>query len=259
MSDIIKVKDSNYSYYEDLILRRDKLNKEAFEYQREYVRVFGALILKVFEKKIECIRKKKTIAYLQAAINHGESVDQNALDAYLKAEMEAFQRQLDEMVKDHDAAQNSKQVTEVSLLKIRKIYHKLAKLIHPDLNPETAKNKTLQDLWNRIGIAYNCNNLKDLEELEVLVLKALDELGTGSGEIDIPDIERKIKEIETEIEKIRSTDPYQYKYILEDRKEVEIKNSALNEELSSYEEYSFQLEEVLTNLSKGVRYKWQMN
>ena len=64
MSDeIIRVKNSAYSRYEELLLRRDELRKEAFQLERQYVRTFGDLILQVFEKKIECIRKNKTIEF----------------------------------------------------------------------------------------------------------------------------------------------------------------------------------------------------
>ena len=55
---IIKVKNASYARYEELLLRRDAVKKRAFQYGQEYTRTFGELILKVFEKKIECIRKK---------------------------------------------------------------------------------------------------------------------------------------------------------------------------------------------------------
>ena len=56
MADIIKVKNTAYSKYEEVLLRRDNLRKEAEHYHMEYIRVFGDLITDAFEKKIECIR-----------------------------------------------------------------------------------------------------------------------------------------------------------------------------------------------------------
>ena len=72
MKTLIKVKNSNYSKYEELLVRKDTLEKEAKGYLISYVRIFGELTAKVFQLKIECIRQKKAIALCQAAINKGE-------------------------------------------------------------------------------------------------------------------------------------------------------------------------------------------
>ena len=81
--DIIRVSNSSYAKYEELLIRKDEVKKQAFQYERAYVREFGDLILEVFQLKLESIRKKKTIEYCQVFANRGESVDQNALQAYL--------------------------------------------------------------------------------------------------------------------------------------------------------------------------------
>lgn len=260
MNDIIKVKNTSYARYEELLMQRDNLKKEAFIMQRNYVAEFGDLILQVFEKKLECIRKKKTIKFAQAAVNHGKSVDRDGLQAYLDKEMAAFQEQLDAMVLDTKSAKERENISEYDLLKIKRIYHKLVKLIHPDINPLTEENETISDLWRRIQIAYNCNNLKDIEELELMVTTALDKMGIGVMEIEIPDIEEKIAEIEAEIVRIQETDPYMYKYLLEDPKAVAEKNKALKDELKSYEDYAAKLDAILEGLiSNGVSFTWRMN
>ncbi|SFB11277.1 hypothetical protein SAMN05216249_109119 [Acetitomaculum ruminis DSM 5522] len=134
MNDIIRVKNISYDRYEELLIRRDVIKKEAFQYERAYVREFGDLILEIFQMKLECIRKKKTIEFCQAATNHGQSVEQNQLQEYLQKELAAFKAQLNEMIKDAEAAKNTSRITEVDLLKIKKIYHKIVKQIHPDIN-----------------------------------------------------------------------------------------------------------------------------
>ena len=84
MGEMIRGENTSYARYEELITRRDNLRKEAFQYHRVYVREFGDLILEVFRKKIECIQKKKTIEYCQAALNHGKAVDQKRTQWLLK-------------------------------------------------------------------------------------------------------------------------------------------------------------------------------
>ena len=174
MSDeLIRAGNSSFSKYEALLLRRDEVRKDAFRYDRAYVREFGELILKLFEKKLECIRKKKTIEYCQMYANRGESVDQAKLQQYLRKEMEEYNRQLKDMIKDHEAAKSVGTVTEVELLKIKKIYHRVVKRIHPDINPAVLEDEEMSALWQRLVIAYNCNDLKEMEETEVLIKNVL--------------------------------------------------------------------------------------
>ena len=64
MSDeLIRIKNASYARYEELLIQRDAVKKEAFQQEREFVRVFGELILDVFRLKMECICKKKSIEY----------------------------------------------------------------------------------------------------------------------------------------------------------------------------------------------------
>lgn len=260
MNELIKINNSSYSRYEELLIQRDNLSKEAFQYDRAYVREFGDLILEVFRKKIECIRLKKTIEYCQAAANHGRSVDSSELSEYLEKEMAAFQEQLDGMVTDAENAKKSSLISEVDLLFIKRTYHKLVKLIHPDINPLTRETPELSDLWERIQIAYKCNDKKALEELLLLTNRTLEQLGVGSIEIEIPDIGEKIAELEKEILHIRETDPYAYKYLLENPVAVDEKKAALKNELQSYEDYINQLEEIFNGLMAGkVNFTWHMN
>ncbi len=260
MEDIIKVKNSSYGRYEELLIRRDNLKKEAFILQRQYVAEFGDLIIEVFEKKLECIKKKKTIEFCQRKLNYGKSIDQDELQAYLDEEMKEFQIRLNDMIKDTESAKKREKVSEIDLIKIKKIYHKLVKLIHPDINPLTSENEALYDLWQRLQIAYNCNDLKEMEELEVRVTTTLEQLGVGNLEIEIPNIDDKIAELEKEIVTIMETDPYQYKFILEEPKAVEEKKQSLREELQSYIEYSEQLDNILENLmTDGNSIVWKMS
>ncbi len=257
MTDIVRKHNTSYARYEELINRRDDLKKEAFQYHADYVREFGDLILELFRKKIECIRKKKTIEYCQAALNHGNNVDQEKLREYLEKEMADFQAQLKGMVEEHEAVLESTVITEKDLLEIKRIYHRLVKKIHPDINPAVTGSEELMDLWHRVSVSYSCNDLKALQELEVLVMQALESVNID--DIEIPEIEDKIAELEKEIRTIMETDPYQYKFLLADDKAVEAKKEDLKNELKTYEDYSRQLDEVLEEIiGSGVTITWQM-
>lgn len=258
MGEMIRQRSTSYARYEELINRRDNLLKEAFQYQRAYTREFGDRIVKLFEKKIECIRKKKTIEFCQAALNHGNTVDQAKLQEYLAKEMAAFQAQLEEMVRDNEMAKNASDISEKDLLELKRIYHRLAKRIHPDMNPGVTASKVLLDLWHRVSVAYECNDLKELQELEVLVMQALE--NADIEDLDIPDIEDKIADLEKEITKIMETDPYLYQFILNDENAVADKNSSLDAEYRTYEDYGKELDTVLEGIiGSGVKITWKMD
>ena len=258
--EIIKIKNADYSRYEELLLTRDQLRKEAGIYHGLYVKEFGDLHLALFEKQISCIQKKKRIGYYQAAINHGGVIDQAEVEALLVKEMQEYQEKLQDMVAENDAARKITEITSVKLLKIKRIYHRLAKQLHPDINPMTAEIPELMELWNAVHTAYNCNSLEDMEEAELLVNEALRRIGMGYREIEIPDLPGKIEALEASIAKIRETDPYQYKFLLEDPEAVKEKRRDLEKQIETYTEYEKELDSVIDGLlTSGVKILWKMN
>jgi hypothetical protein len=261
MDELVRVRNSSYERYEELILRRDNVRKEGFMYEMKYTEVFGKLIVAVFEEQLNCVRKKKTIEFCQTAVNHGKDIKQKELQAFVEAETKKLKDNLDDMVFEYETSKNSTQITEAEQLKIKKIYHKMVKMIHPDINPMVKDSKELQDLWNRTVAAYNCNDLSMLQEVEVLAAKVMNSISGGHQiEIEIPNIEDKIVQIEDEIRKIMDADPYQYKFLLADREAVEDKKESLTQEFKTYQDYEKQLDVVLDGLlASGVKITWKMN
>jgi DNA repair exonuclease SbcCD ATPase subunit len=152
------------------------------------------------------------------------------------------------------------EVTSVTVLKIKRLYRKLAKQLHPDINPKTGEIPELMELWNMITTAYNTNSLNDMEEAELLVSQALERIGMGCMEIEIPNLEEKIEAVEADIQKIRETDPYQYKYLLDDSEAVEERKRELKAKFDEYSEYEKQLDAVIDHiLNSGVKIIWKMN
>ncbi len=260
MDEIVKVDNQGYDAYEEMLLRRDRLRKEAHIYQGLYIKEFGDLMIAVFERKIACIRLKKTISYCQTAVNRGQTIDQNAMQEYLRTEMQEYQRRLEEMIQENENVHNMGRVTEEEASKIKRLYRKLAKLLHPDICPKTDQIPELKTLWHRITVAYNANNLEELEEAGILAQRILEENNMNGIEIDIPDLSERMEKVGKEIENIKSTDPYRYKYLLQDVDAVKEKKQELEEELSEYGEYEKELQQVVSQLMEsGVKFVWRMN
>ena len=249
--DLIKSRDSKYEEYERLLLERDQLSKEMGQIWTVYLQRFGKLISDNYEKKIECIKCKKVIAYYQNALNHGGVVDAAAMQKYLEQEMAAYYANLNRMLKENEEANNAGTSSPYEVQRAKTLYHRLAKLIHPDINPATDQSEELQELWQRILIAYHKNSVKELSELEVLVRKVLKELGMEDVKADIPDIEEKIESVKEEINTIMHTEPYTLRYLIEDEEAARKKTEELTNELETYEKYLKELQAVILQMIQG--------
>lgn len=260
MDELIKIKNEGYAEYEELLLKRDNVRKEALLYEKAYMEKFGDMIVAIFEKKIECIKKKKSISYIQARINRGEPIDNDALEEYIEEQTREYNEKLANIIDENNEAKSRIFVSGKTLKQIKSLYHKLAKLIHPDINPLTNENERLKILWNMVVVCYNGNDLDTLEEAEVLINRALEELNLDTMEIEIPNIEEKIAKVKEEIYRIMENNPYQYKFLLENHEAVTQKEKELEEEYKKYLVYENELEEVLNNLAgSGATFVWKMN
>lgn len=221
---------------------------------------FGQLISDVYEEQLECVKCKKTIAYYQNAINHGGVIDQDAMQSYLDQEMASYYAELARLQRENEDCKNSGESTPYEVQRSRTLYRRLAKLIHPDINPETDRQEKLTELWQRIVTAYHHNDVKELSELEVLVRKAMAELGQGDIKVDIPDIAEKIDALKAEIHDITHTDPYTYRELLNNKEAAKKKKDELKEQLESYQKYHGELDKEIQKMiaSGGITIKWRM-
>lgn len=246
--DIVRICGGDYMKYESLLLRRDSLKREALQYLNDYIRVFGELTMAVYEKQVECIKLKKAIEFAQIAVNYGKHPDKAQLEAFLQQEMAEYYQKLRQMADDNDACKGAKAVPEHDVLKIKKIYRDIAKKLHPDISPLTEKYPELMELWYRLVTAYNCNSLKEAEEIQMLINSFLEHIGEEHFVMTIPDINGRITSLQEEIRQIITTTPYTYRELLGDLSAVETKKEALREELENYRDYAEELQKMLDEL-----------
>ena len=248
MKRIIEANDDLYGEYEELLLRRDQMNVEADSYLVAYTREFGDLIIKNFELKIECIRLKKTISACMRRMNRGLGIDVQEMQKDIEKEMTAYYVQLKEMTDNSSAAKNAETIDGYCVRCSKKIYRRIAKRLHPDVNKKTLENEVLKDLWMRTVKAYRDSEAEELEKMEVLIRRALKELGDEGFEINFDDIEERIARLEAEIYEIATTEPYTYGAILGDQEKIRELKEALEEEHADYERYLAQLDAELEKL-----------
>ena len=247
--------------YEELLLRRDQLFRESGSYMTAYTQEFGDLITANFELKVECIKKKKTISYCRRRMNRGLAIDTTRMQAEIDQEMTLYYTQLREMLDDTERAKKAGTISEYRLSRAKKIYRRLTKILHPDINKKTAENKNLMELWTRIAEAYQKSDVDELDDLEVLVRRAMEEMGDDSFELNLDDIETRIERVENQINEILTTEPYIYGEILCDEEKKQSYREQLQAEHDDYEQYLESLTKALDEMLRegGVTLVWQMN
>lgn len=257
MNELSRAGDAAISRYEKLLLLKNDLKKECFQLEQEYTREFGREVLEIFHLQIECARKVKTIEFCQMYLNRGEDPDGEALQQYVQKETMELIDHLHAMQKTYENAKNATEVSSADLKMIKMMYRSIAKQIHPDIHPELAEVEELQDLWNQVNIAYQCNDLEQIKELDLLISVVVAGLSQKEIVLDIPDVEEKIKKLEWEIREIRSKDPYRYKFLFEHPEAVQEKHRDLRKQAEEYQQYSMQLDERLnTILPEGTFLFW---
>ncbi len=249
--DLIKGNETEYEEYERLLLERDQLLKESDQIWTEYLRIFGQLLAENYEEKLECIKCKKTIAYFQRVINRGGQVDSKDLEEYLDREMAGYYANLKSMIRDSERAKGSGICSAYEVKRSKKLYRRLAKLIHPDINPDAGTNEELMELWHRVQTAYRSSDVKALTELEVLVRKVLKELGTDGAGAEIPDIGDRIEEVKDEIEDIVSSEPYTLRELVDDDEAAGRKKEEILKETEEYRKYRKELGEIILKMMSG--------
>ncbi len=250
-----------YEEYENLLIQKEQLIKEATSYQIRYTQEFGEQICANFELKIQCIKVKKSIGYCRRRMNRGLSVDASKMEAEIEQEMKSYYMQLGTMQEEYDMAQKAEKIAHYESLLAKRLYRRLAKLLHPDINAMTEQDEELTDLWNRIVIAYHQSDVSALEELEVLAKRKLEELGAEGIEKDYSDLEERIERVERQINNIITTEPYSYKEILESAERTEAFRETLKAEHDDFENYLETLKRALEEMLRGEASKivWLTN
>lgn len=238
-----------------LLLERDELQFVICKnIETEYMLKLGSIEYKAYEAQCAVLRLKRKIELIQAKKNRQEKVILFQIEEMLDNEFEEYQQKLNEqMDKMNDALKRSKAevLSDEDNKELKKLYRKIVKALHPDINPNVSKAQT--QLFDNAVVAYKNGDLGTLRIINEMV-----------GDHSLPEkhqdamtqlheekerLESLLKSIRESIEKIKSEYPYTVKDIIEDPEKIKQKKAELENILEQYQElieiYKAKIKEIL--------------
>ena len=252
MDEIMKEGTPKFEEYERLVLYRDSLLKECTENELWYYGKFGELLEKHYSLLVECVELKKRIAFCQAKANRGLDISLKELEKYISREMKEYQENLKQIKEEVSLAKTGHAAYPLSVVKVKEIYRKIAKKIHPDIHPELYyAHEEIADLWHELVDAYSFNDYHAIVKIEIQVNKLLKQWGYDIVDVDIPNIDELIENVEAEIIELEASPSFAFKELREDKAKSDMKKLELENDIKHLEEYKITLIKQLETYTIG--------
>lgn len=227
----IRKQEDLYKRYVRLLLEKEKIVKTNFQVQQRFIELFGDLRLEMLKVEIEIAKIKKEMEYLIRKKNRNESYDLEEMDDFVNQALEGMKAQYERMKQEQTQLKNKKMLSQEEVKEIKRLYRRLVKLVHPDLNPHQTKEQ--KELWHQLQEAYRNNDLVWLRELNVLIVFKT----KGHEEVEIEDLEDKIEAVREEIALLKEEDLYQMRELVIDEEWIEAYKEQYERERSDFEVY----------------------
>lgn len=227
----IRKQEDLYKRYVRLLLEKERIVKTNFQVQQRFIELFGDLRLEMLKVEIEIAKIKKEMEYLVRKKNRNESYDLEEMDDFVNQALEGMKAQYERMKEEQTQLKNKKMLSQEEVKEVKKLYRRLVKLVHPDLNPHQTKEQ--KELWHQLQEAYRNNDLVWLRELNVLIVFKT----KGHEEVEIEDLEDKIEVMREEIALLKEEDLYQMRELVFDEEWIEAYKEQYERERSDFEVY----------------------
>lgn len=245
------VQNESYPQYEKILLEREELLFSCREYMMKYLRVFGNQMIKTFQKKADCTRKKQLADLCNTAARKGGALNMNMLDEELKKGSEELLEQVQQLEGDVYLAKNFPPLyTKEEYDRCFAVYTDIYRNVSPDINPETEEDYRLKFLYQSSQECFYSLLEGDLVQLREEVYATLRDYELAGQRIIIPEIRQKMERVEEDIRTIRKTTPYIYKDVLSDPNAILRRMDELIRECQEYTELEKSLDRVLKNMMK---------
>jgi len=238
-----------------LVLERDELKFIICKnIETEYMIRIGSLEYKAYEAQCASMRLKRKIELIQAKKNRQEKINLNKIDEILEEEFYEYQQKLNKQIdKMNEVLKYNKSefLSEEESGELKKLYRKIVKILHPDINPEVTLSQ-IKMLDNAV-IAYKNGDLGTLKIINEMIGEPQmpEKHGDAFSQLKVEKerLNEFLNTVRNNIDKIKSEYPYIVKEILEDEQRLEQKKLELEDVLKQYKElnkaYNIKIKEML--------------
>lgn len=239
----------------DLLSERDELTfVQCKNIEARYMIELGFLEIALYKIQCKVLRAKRKLSLVQQKINRKESVNDKDIEAILDEEFEQYQKELDEQVQKLNSAisySNAEALTAEETKELKRIYHKVVKNLHPDLNPDLTGGEI--ELFFRAVAAYDAG---DIETMRIIEKTIVDDAGIEPSKDTIKEmmaerdsLSKMIEKVKEQIEEIKSSFPYNAIELLEDKDKLEKKRSeyeqAIDQQTEIYKTYKDRIDVMM--------------
>lgn len=222
--------------------------------ESEYMSQVGMLEYKAFEFRCKILRLKRKIELYQVKINRQEKPNEKEIENQLDIEYREYQEKLDKMSNDLQEKLNRKNyeiLSEEDGKELKRIYRKLIKKLHPDLNKGNSEKD--KNLLFQVTRAYENGDLETLKNLELLASEIIENEMIEIGEMgelrqSKAKYENIIEEILNAMNKIKASFPYNKKEFLKNDVLVKARKEELNNEIEMSRKVYLNLENILKEI-----------
>lgn len=225
-----------------LLLERDELIfVECVNIENAYMLSLGSLEYKAYERECTYLRLKRKLEILQAKRNRQEKIIPVEIEKTLDTEFEEYQKELDKQIEKLNKAlkwDGAPVLKEDDQKELKKLYRKIVKALHPDVNKNLSDAK--KSLFLNAVEAYKNGDLNQL--------RIISELIDNNGELEFEEdnikllqeeaerLEKAVKEVRESILNIKSQYPYNLKELLNDKEKVEERKREILQIIKEYDE-----------------------